>query len=220
MTSVTLEDFMGELKTAAAVMNMRSRMAALPQAGLDLLFDEAHTHYGWDGRDVTVAELERALSLASMGPTAFNQQPLRVIFVRSAAAKARLAPAMSKGNHDKTMAAPVTAIICADLEFWRNLPEVFPAMDARPFYEGKLDSARASAQLNGTLQAGYFLMALRAVGLDCGPMAGFDKELVAAAFIEGRPWEVRFLINIGHGDPAKVQPRNPRLGFDRIAEVV
>lgn len=204
----------------AAVISMRETTVALAQAELDLLFGQARTHYGWEDREVSDAVLKQALDLAVMGPTAFNQQPLRVIFVRSPEAKAKLAPALSKGNLDKTMAAPATAIMCYDLDFWKNLPEVFPAMDARPFFDGNPAGARESAVRNGTLQAGYFLLAARALGLDCGPMSGFDKAAVAQAFLQGRNWEVNFLINLGHGDPAKVQPRGVRLGFDRVAEVL
>ncbi|EEW25910.1 malonic semialdehyde reductase [Rhodobacter ferrooxidans] len=206
---------------AAAVRNMRQRLGEIAPDGLDLLFRDARTHYGWDGRPVTDATLQQALALAAMGPTAFNQQPLRVIFVRSPAAKARLAPALSAGNLEKTMAAPATAIICFDLEFWRNLPELFPAFPAaQGIFEGNPDGARASAQRNGTLQAGYFILAARALGLDCGPMSGFDAAKVAAAFLDGRPWEVNFLINLGHGDPAQVQPRGPRLNFARMAQIL
>lgn len=207
-------------QAAAEVRHMRQQKAFLTDEGLELLFGSAHTHNGWNDRPVSDATLALALDLAGMGPTAFNQQPMRVIFVRSPEAKARLAPAMSRGNLDKTMAAPATAILCYDLEFWRHLPEVFPTTDAKVYYEGKPEAARESAFRNGTLQAGYFLMACRAVGLDCGPMAGFDRAKVAEAFLQDRPWEVNFLMNLGHGDPDKVRARNPRLGFRRMAEFV
>ncbi len=202
------------------VQEMRTRIMALDGDGLDLLFNDAHTHYGWTDQEVSDETLRRAVSLAEMGPTAFNQQPMRLIFIRSKAAKARLAPALSKGNLDKTMAAPATAIVCYDLDFWKHLPEVFPSKDVKPFYADKPEVARENAVRNGTLQAGYFLMAARAVGLDCGPMSGFDKEAVKTEFLQGKNWEVNFLINLGYGDLSKLQPRNPRLGFDRMAEVL
>ncbi len=206
--------------TVARIARARAAMAALPEAGLDLLFRAAQTHHGWQDRPVPDDLLRAALDLAKMGPTAFNQQPLRVIFVTSPEGKARLSPAMSRGNHDKTMAAPVTAIMCCDLEFWRNLPELWPAADVRGFYDKSPEAARESAARNGTLQAGYFILAARALGLDCGPMSGFDRAKVAAAFLHGRPWEVNFLVNLGYGLPEKVNPRAPRLPFGRMAEIV
>lgn len=211
---------MADQETVARIEAARAEMAALPQAGLDLLFEVAQTHNGWQDRPVAPALLEQVLDLAKMGPTAMNQQPLRVIFVQSPEAKARLAPAMSKGNLDKTMAAPATAIMCYDLEFWRNLPELWPHADVSAGFRDKPEVARDNAQRNGTLQAGYFIMAARALGLDCGPMGGFDRGKVAAAFLDGRPWEVNFLINLGYGDASRVHPRNPRLPFARMAEVL
>jgi nitroreductase len=211
---------MTEMSTVKRIEAARAAMSDLPEAGLDLLFRAAQTHHGWQDRPVPAQLLEQVLDLAKMGPTAFNQQPLRVIFVTTAEGKARLSRAMSRGNHDKTMAAPATAILCYDLEFWRNLPELWPQADVQGYYNKSLDAARESAQRNGTLQAGYFLMAARALGLDCGPMSGFDKAKVADAFLQGRPWEVNFLMNLGYGLPEKVNPRAPRLPFARMAEIV
>jgi 3-hydroxypropanoate dehydrogenase len=204
---------------AQHVRALRAACPALAQAGLDLLF-AAHTHHAWDARPVAEATLRRLVELAFGGPTAFNQQPLRVIFVTSPEAKARLAPALSRSNRDKTLAAPVTAILCHDLRFFDHLPRLWPQADVRSWYDGQPGPARDSAFRNATLQAGYFLMAARALGLDCGPMSGFDAAVVAAAFLEGRDWEVGFLMNLGHGDPAAVRPRNPRLGFDEVAAIL
>lgn len=202
------------------VEQQRDALPELSGDALGLLFNNAYTHYGWQERAVTDAVLEKMVSLAETGPTAFNQQPMRVSFVRSAEAKAKLAPALSAGNLDKTMAAPVTAIISFDLDFWQNLPETFPGFDAKAFFEGNPDGARDSATRNGTLQAGYLIMAARALGLDCGPMSGFDPAKVKEAFLQGRNWEVNFLLNLGYGDAGMVRPRNPRLGFGRIAEML
>jgi 3-hydroxypropanoate dehydrogenase len=204
---------------AAHVLALRAALPDLPQAGLDLLFG-AHTHHAWDGRPVAQATLRRLLALTFGGPTAYNQQPLRVIFVASPEAKARLSPAVSRSNRDKTLAAPVTAILCHDLRFFDHLPRLWPQADVRPWYDGQPEAARLSALRNGTLQAGYFLMAARALGLDAGPMSGFDPARVAADFLQGRDWEVNFLVNLGHGDPAAVRPRNPRLGFDEVAAIL
>ncbi|MGC5198763.1 malonic semialdehyde reductase, partial [Aphanothece microscopica] len=160
------------------------------------------------------ALLRRLVALAFGGPTAYNQQPLRVIFVTSPEGKARLAPAVSRSNRDKTLAAPVTAILCHDLRFFDHLPRLWPQADVRPWYDGHPATARDSAFRNATLQAGYLLMAARALGLDAGPMSGFDPAAVAAEFLPGRAWEVGFLVNLGFADPAGARPRNPRLGFD------
>jgi 3-hydroxypropanoate dehydrogenase len=185
-----------------------------------------HTAHGWADRPVPQAMLERLVAMAGMGPTAFNQQPLRVIFVTTAEGKARLEPALSRGNRDKTMAAPVTAILCSDLGFWRDLPQVWPQADVRGYFDGKPDAARDSARRNATLQAGYLILAARALGLGAGPMSGFDAGRVAGEFLPGDSgdrmagWEVNFLLNIGWPDPAANRPRLPRHGFGHVARIV
>lgn len=212
---------MADVETMAEIAAARVAMAAQPDAGLDMLFRAAHTHNGWDDRPVTAQTLARIVDLAKMGPTLMNCQPLRAIFVTSAAAKARLAPAMSEGNRAKTLAAPATAILCWDRDFWQYMAELAPHMaDPTAPFRDKPEAAANAARTSGTLQAGYFVIAARALGLDCGPMGGFDKAAVAAAFLEGRNWEVNFLVNLGHGDPAKVRKRAPRLDFARMAVVV
>jgi len=197
-------------------------MSRLPDAALDQLFREARTTARFADRPVPEALLAEALTLAGLGPTAFNQQPLRVLFVRSEAAKERLAPCLSRGNRDKTLAAPVTAVLCWDLDFPDDLPDLWPAADVRAFYPD--DAARRpSAQRNATLQAGYFLLAARALGLACGPMSGFDARLVAETFLHGTPrarWEVNFLMNLGFPAEPVTAPRLPRLPFGRIATVL
>ena len=195
-------------------------MPQLDAAALDLLFREARTHNGFTDEPVTDAELRAALDLAKMGPTAANSSPLRLVFVRSAEAKARLEPALSPGNLAKTMAAPVTAIVAYDPWFYDKLPKLFPHADARSWFAGDHDGAQATARLNATLQAAYLILALRAIGLDTGPMGGFDAAATDAAFFPGGEAKSLFLINIGHGDASKLFPRSPRLDFAEMATIV
>lgn len=195
-------------------------MSRLDDAALDLLFREARTQNGWTDAPVSDAELAAALDLAKMGPTAANSQPLRVVFVRSAEAKAKLKAVLSPGNVDKTMAAPATAIVAFDPKFYDHLPKLFPHADARAWFAGDPVGAETTARTNATLQAGYLILALRSLGLDCGPMAGFDAAAADAAFFPGGAAKSLFLINIGHGDATKLFPRSPRLDFAEMAEIV
>lgn len=185
------------------------------------LFLDARTHNAWLDRPVDAATLRRVYELARMAPTAANTQPMRVLFVTSAAAKERLRPALAPGNVDKTMAAPVTAVVAYDTEFHAQMPKLFPA---RPEMGAQLGAMPAAARdsfllLNSSLQAGYLMLAARALGLDCGPMGGFDKAKVDEEFFAGTPWRSTVLINLGYGDPAKVYPRNPRLSFEEACRV-
>ncbi len=185
----------------------------LDAAALDLLFLEAHTQRRWIQRDVSDDTLRQAYELARVAPTSANCQPLRIHFVRSAAAKEKLKPALSESNVKQTMTAPVTAIFAADFEFYEFLPKLYPQADAKSWFTGSEAAARDTAQMNGALQAGYFILAARGLGLDCGPMAGFDKAKVDAAFFADRKWKSLFLCNLGYGDPTGYRPRNPRLDF-------
>lgn len=194
--------------------------AAVHDEALDQLFREARTHNAWQDRPVPESLLREALDLAKMGPTSANVSPLRVVFVRSPEAKARLRPALAPGNVDKTMAAPVTAILGYDTTFYEHLPRLFPHADARSWFVGNDALIADTAYRNGTLQAAYFLLALRALGLDAGPMSGFDADAVGAAFFAGRPVRTNFLVNIGYGDPAGLFPRSPRFDFEDIAEII
>ena len=187
---------------------------ALDDAALALLFTEARSHNGWTAEPVTDAQIRQIYALACMGPTSANCSPARFVFVRTPAGKQRLAPALSKGNLDKTMAAPITVIAAWDRRFYDKLPALFPHADARSWFTGSPEAAHETAFRNASLQAAYLLLAARAVGLDAGPMSGFDKAKVDAAFFEGTDWSANFLINLGHGDPAKVFGRLPRLAFD------
>ncbi len=191
----------------------------LDDRALDQLFRDARTHSRWLDKPVPEALLRQAWDLARMGPTSANTQPARVVFVTSPAAKARLKPALDAGNVDKTMAAPVTAIVAHDMEFYEALPRTFPHVDARAWFIGKEEAIRVTAFRNGTLQAGYLLLALRALGLDCGPMSGFNNAAVDQDFLAGTSWKSNFLINIGYGDPAALHGRNPRLDFDEACRI-
>jgi len=193
---------------------------ALDARALDQLFLEARTFNAWLDKPVSDDLLVQAVDLAKMGPTSVNASPMRVVFVRSAEAKAKLKPALSEGNVEKTMAAPVTAIIAHDLAFYDALPRLFPHMDAKPWFSGNADFAATTAFRNGSLQGAYLIMALRAVGLDSGAMSGFNNALVDETFFAGTTVKSNFLINIGYGSQEKLFPRSPRFDFSEIAKIV
>jgi len=186
----------------------------LNDEALAQLFTEARTHNGWQDRPVDDALLHRLYDLTKMGPTSANCSPARFVFVRDADGKEKLKPSLSSGNLEKTMKAPVTVIVAQDAEFYEKLPELFPHADARSWFTSSPAVAEETAFRNATLQAGYMIMAARALGLDAGPMSGFDRKKVDDAFFAGTTWKSNFLINLGHGDPAKLFGRLPRLSFD------
>jgi 3-hydroxypropanoate dehydrogenase len=196
------------------------RRGPLGAAATAQIFTEARTHNAFLDRPVPDALLGEALDLAKMGPTAANQQPLRVLFLRSREAKERLRPAMAPGNVEKTMAAPVVAIAGYDLEFYEHLPYLMPHMDFKSVFAGNPELAARSAAQSGTLQVGYFILALRAVGLDAGPMGGFDPAKVEAEFFPEGKIKANVIINIGYGDDAQLFPRSPRLSFHQMAKVL
>ena len=187
---------------------------ALDDAALATLFTEARTHNGWMDKPIGDETLKALYDLTKMGPTSANCSPARFVFVRSPEGKEKLKPALSSGNLEKTMAAPVTVIAAIDGEFYEKLPELFPHADARSWFTSSPDVAEETAFRNATLQAGYLILAARALGLDTGAMSGFDKGKVDAAFFAGRTWKSNFLINLGYGDPSKLFGRLPRLGFE------
>jgi 3-hydroxypropanoate dehydrogenase len=187
---------------------------ALDDAALDALFREAHTHNKWTDQPVTDDELRTLFDLLKMAPTSANTSPGRFLFLRTQYAKEKLRPALSTGNTDKTMAAPVTVIVAFDPNFHDHLPRLFPHVDAKSWFTGNPGLSEETAFRNGTLQGAYLIMAARARGLDCGPMSGFDKAKVDEAFLADRGWKSNFLINIGHGDAEGVRPRSPRFDFD------
>ncbi|MSP83207.1 MAG: malonic semialdehyde reductase [Alphaproteobacteria bacterium] len=186
----------------------------LDAAALDLLFRTARTHRDWLPKPVSRAVLVEAYELARLAPTSANCSPMRIVFVISPAAKARLCPCLSSGNVAQTMAAPATAIIAHDTRFYDLLPRLYRAADARPWFADDPAAARATAARNGGLQGAYFILAARACGLDCGPMSGFDNAKVDAAFFPDGRNRGNFLCNLGYGDPKSLRPRDDRLAFD------
>lgn len=187
--------------------------APLDDIALARLFTDARSHNGWSGEPVSDALLEQLYALARMGPTSANCSPGRFVFVRTTEGKRRLAPALSKGNLEKTLSAPVTVIAAWDTAFYDRLPVLFPHADAKSWFTGSPAAAHETAFRNGTLQAAYLILAARAIGLDAGPMSGFDHAKVDAEFFAGTTWTANFLINFGHGDASKVFDRLPRLDF-------
>lgn len=193
----------------------------LDASALDTLFRHARTHNGWLDKPVSDEQLYQIYELMKMGPTSANSSPARIVFVRSMQAKERLRPALSAGNLEKTMAAPVTAIIAFDLKFYDRLPELFPHNpEARSWFADDPKGAEVASFRNGSLQGAYFIMAARAVGLDCGPMSGFDNAKVDAEFFQGTSVKSNFLCNLGYGDSTKLFPRSPRLGFGEACVVL
>lgn len=192
----------------------------LPDAALDQLFRTGRTFPGFRDQAVSRENLQQIYELMKWGPTTMNTNPCRIVFVLSPAAKEMLAPALSGGNLNKTMAAPATAILAYDLEFYDKLPALFPSNpNARSNFAGKPEVIATTALRNASLQGGYFIMAARALGLDCGPMSGFDNAKVDAAFFPDGRVKSNFLCNIGYGDPSSVKPRNPRLAFDEACQM-
>lgn len=193
---------------------------SLDETTLRRLFLNARTHNAWQDRPIPEATLRRLWDLARMPPTSANCSPMRVVFATSAAAKEALRPALMEGNRDKVMAAPVTAIIAYDTRFTELLPKLFPHTNAREWFEGNDALMHETAFRNGTLQGAYLMLAARALGLDCGPMSGFDKAMVDAAFFPDGRFRSNFLCSLGHGDPAGLHPRSPRLDFEEACTVV
>lgn len=191
---------------------------ALTDAAFDQLFRTARTYNRFSG-EVDDATLHRLYDLLKWGPTSANQSPARFVFVRSPEAKARLEPALDEGNHAKTMAAPVTVIVAHDLDFHDKLPYLFPHTDARSWFEGPQEGRRDHAFRNATLQGAYLIMAARGLGLDTGPMTGFDAARVDEAFFKGTSIRSDFLVNLGKGDPESIFERLPRLSFDEACRI-
>jgi 3-hydroxypropanoate dehydrogenase len=195
----------------------------LNDAALDQLFREARTYRGsdqaWLPTPVSDAQLHALYELFKLGPTSANCSPARVVFVRSEAARAQLRDALSPGNLAQTMAAPVTAIIGTDGEFYEHLPKLFPYADARSWFVGNAALAQETAFRNASLQGAYLMLAARALGLDCGPMSGFDREKMDAAFFPGTAVKTNFICSLGYGNRDTLTPRGPRLGFDEACRI-
>ena len=194
--------------------------APLPQASLDQLFHDARTNTAWRDQDVPDTLLHDVVDLLKLGPTSANCSPARLVFVKSKEAKEKLKPHLSDGNRDKTMSAPVCAIIGYDLDFYEHLPMLFPHTDAKSWFEGHHQKIADTAFRNGTLQGAYLTMAARALGLDCGPMSGFDNAGVDRDFFAGTKIKSNFLCNLGYGDHSALRPRSPRFAFDQMARIV
>ena len=192
----------------------------LPADALDQLFRTARTHNEIGG-EVSDELLHQLYDLLKWGPTTANSCPARFVFVKSAEAKAKLGPALDEGNYRKTMAAPVTVIVSYDMAFYEKMPYLFPHTDAKGWFDSKSEAdLRTICLRNGSLQGAYLIIAARALGLDCGPMSGFDNAKVDAAFFAGTTWKSNFLVNLGYGDASKLFPRSPRLAFDEVARIV
>ena len=188
---------------------------AISITSIQQLFTAARTHHAWQDRDIADGLLHEIYDLAKWGPTSANSLPMRIVFVKSNSAKEKLMPALAGSNVEQVRAAPVTAIVAYDQKFYDQLPTLFPAFDARSLFASNPSLSEQTAFRNGSLQGAYFILAARALGLDTGPMSGFDNAKVDQAFFEKSSWKSNFLCNIGYGDAAKLHPRGPRLGFDQ-----
>src|SRR5262245_9422120 len=187
---------------------------------LDVIFRNARTHTVWLPKSVDDNLLRQVYDLAKMGPTSANMCPMRIVFVKSKEAKEKLKPALDAGNVDKTMKAPVTAIIAMDVHFYEQLPKLFPHTDAKAWFKDLPENVlEYTALRNSSLQGAYFMLAARALGLDCGPMSGFNNAKVDAAFFAGTTIKSNFLCNLAYGDASKLHPRSPRLSFDEACKI-
>lgn len=197
-----------------------SEVKVLNDQGMDLLFRDARTYNGWKDQDVSDVLLKSLFELMKYAPTSANCSPMRIKFLKSEEQKEKLKPLLMEGNVEKTMSAPVVAILARDLEFYEYLPKLFPHTDAKSWFEGNDDLIRETAVRNANLQGGYFIMAARSLGLDCGPMSGFDTDGVNKAFFPEERYEVDFLCNLGYGDPESIFDRSPRFDFDDVCEIL
>ena len=209
-----------DLKAQQAILNVRDRVQRLDDAGLDLLFREARSHNGWQQRPVEEDLLQQLFNLMKMCPTSANCSPLRILFLTSQQAKARLAPALSSGNMDKTMSAPVVAILGYDTHFYEHMSYLFPHVNAKPWFTSSEALALETAFRNSTLQGAYLMLAARALGLDAGPMSGFNNAKVDAEFFAGTTVKANFICGLGYGDPSKVMKRSPRFNFAEVCSLL
>ena len=191
----------------------------LADQALDQLFRTARSHNAWRDEPVGDLQLHALYELMKWGPTSANCSPARIVFLKSAEAKKKLEPALDEGNRAKSMSAPVVAILAQDMAFYEKLPYLFPHTDAKPWFEGKPGKIEVTAFRNASLQGAYLMLAARAIGLDCGPMSGFDNARVDDLFFKNTPVKSNFLIALGHGDPSVLFPRSPRLPFDEACRI-
>ncbi len=203
------------------LLTLPAKAKKLPTDALNQLFLEARTHNSFRPEPIPTRLLKEAYDLAKMGPTTANSTPARFVFLTTPEAKARLLPALHAGNLEKTKKAPVTVLIAWDIEYYEKLPTLFPHLpNARSYFAGNQAMAAENAFRNSSLQGAYFILAARAVGLDVGPMGGFDADKINAEFFPDGKWKVNFIANLGYGDGENLFPRNPRLGFDEAAQVL
>lgn len=194
--------------------------STLSDTALSQLFLDARTHNGWLAGDVSQTQIEQLYALMKMAPTSANCSPARLIFVQSDAAKARLLPLLMESNREKTRTAPVCVIVGMDMQFYNHLPFLFPHADAKSWFAGNQAMIDSTAFRNSSLQGAYLMMAARSLGLDCGPMSGFDANAVDSEFFPDGQVKVNFLINIGIGDSSKLFPRSPRFEFAQVCQVI
>ena len=192
----------------------------IPSEAIDQIFRNARTYSSWLPKSVPAELLREAYDLAKLGPTSANCSPARFVFLTTAEAKARLVPALAPGNVEKTQAAPVNVIIAWDTEFYEHIPRLFPHRDMRPLFAGKPAVIEETGLRNGSLQGAYLILAARSLGLDCGPMSGFDAAKVNSEFFPDGKWKANFLCNLGYGDASKLLPRNPRLSFEEACRLL
>ncbi len=194
-------------------------MTAIDDLSFDLLFREARTFPGWLHKKVEPALLQEIYEVSKWGPTSLNASPMRVVFVSSPEGKEKLRPALMEGNIKQTMAAPVTAIFSYDMEFYEKFTTLWPHSHVKPMFEGKTESNEIFCLRNASLQAAYFMVVARGMGLDCGPMSGFNNAAVDAAFLAGTTWKSNFLCNLGYGDREKLRPRGARLAWEEVVKM-
>lgn len=192
----------------------------LSDKDMDILFREARTYNGWLKKDVSDTQIKALFDLMKMGPTSANCSPVRLKFLKTDEAKQRLKPHMAEGNVEKTMSAPLVAVLAYDMEFYEQLPKLFPHTDAKSWFVGNDELIKATAMRNGTLQAAYLIMAARSIGLDCGPMSGFDAAGVKKEFFPDDNYVVDLVCNIGYGDDSTIFDRSPRFEFDDVSEIL
>jgi 3-hydroxypropanoate dehydrogenase len=208
------------MSNQSAAIHANHAATSISDAALDQLFHKARTHTAWRPEPVPAALLHKVYELTRLGPTSANASPARFLFLTTPEAKARLKPALMPLNVEKTMSAPVTVIIAWDTEFHEKLPKLFPYADMRSYFIGNQPLIHETAFRNSSLQAAYFILAARALGLDCGPMSGFDAAKVNAEFFSEGKWQVNLICNLGYGDAEKLHPRGPRLAFEEAAAIL
>ncbi len=209
-------DILADPRQAAQddIRAMRAKLTELDEAGLDLILTKARSHYAWTDRPVSEDQLRRLYEITKQGATSMNSSPARFIFVTSPEGKKQLEPALKPKNVPKVLSAPVTVIIAHDLSFWERLDDLFPHEDRKPMFRGKQAYIEDTAYRNATLQGAYMMIAARAMGLDCGPISGFDNQVVDATILAATTLKSNFLLNLGYADESAVFPKLPRLPFE------